>query len=206
MKLKALMCGVLCTAIALGSMVPAFAEDDFGIESASPIAIADPINPQPGMIFNAYDYDRWFDGDQLKESNSKLPVLPAAKTGVDKGEKFGKDIANEVSFKAIRWEGFLKCKRVGTYTFLFQKKQRWEFENGYSVRINGLPVIPAAYGQATCDVNLKVGWNKVEIVCQFASDEPLNISFKPKGYLSEPRSLSPKDFFHDEKPEVPDWF
>ena len=121
MKIRKLMAVALCTAACVTTT--AFAEDDFGIESASPVTIADPVNPQPGMVFNAYNYPNWMGQDQLKESNSKLPTTAALKTGVDKGEKFGIEISQGVNAAAIRWDGFLKCKRATTYTFLFQKKE-----------------------------------------------------------------------------------
>ena len=201
MKIRKLMAVALCTAACVTTT--AFAEDDFGIESASPVTIADPVNPQPGMVFNAYNYPNWMGQDQLKESNSKLPTTAALKTGVDKGEKFGIEISQGVNAAAIRWDGFLKCKRATTYTFLFQKKEDY-WSTGYSVRINGQSVIPAATGEKSCDVNLKVGWNKIEIVCQFDYKTPLAVSFKPKGSLADPRPLAPKDLFHDQKPEE-DW-
>jgi len=201
MNPRKLMAVALCAAACVTTT--AFAEDDFGIESASPVKIADPVNPQPGMVFNAYDYPNWLERDQLKESNSTFPKMAALKTGVDKSEKFGIEIASGVSAAAVRWEGFLKCKRAATYTFLFQKKEEY-WNCGYSVRINGQNVVPAATREATCDVNLKVGWNKVEIVSQFKYHSPLVVSFKPKGSLSDPRPIAPKDLFHDQKPEE-DW-
>ena len=202
MNPRKLMAVALCAAACVATN--AFAEDDFGIESASPVKIADPVNPQPGMIFNAYNYPDWMGKEQLKESNSKLPTTAALKTGVDKGEKFGIEVAQGVNAAAIKWDGFLKCKRAATYTFLFQKREYNRHWSGYSIRINGQLVLPATFGEDTCDVNLKVGWNKVEIVCQFNDKSPLNISFKPKGSLSEPRAIAPKDLFHDQKPEE-DW-
>ena len=200
--MKTLICCALCAAIALGG-ASAFADDDFGIESASPTTITDPVNPQPGMLFNAYGADKksakaepW-----LKDSHSKLPSVAAMKTGVDKSEKFSLDVASGVNALSVRWEGFIKCKRAGAYTFLFQKKAFRQFQDGYSVRINGRNVIPAAYGEASCDANLKVGWNKIEIVAVFRVKDPLSVSFKPKGSVAEPRPITPKDLFHDEKPE-----
>lgn len=196
-----------CAIVSIASTV--FAEDDFGIESASPAVIADPVNPQPGMIFNAYGPVKIGNGrsneEWLKECHSKLPSAAAMKTGVDKNDKFSMDVAAGLSALSVRWEGFIKCKRATTYTFLFQKKVNWTFDNGYSIRINGRAVKPAAFGETTCDAALKVGWNKIEIVCIFNDkSSPLNISFKPKGSLSDPRPIAPKDLFHDQKPEE-DW-
>jgi len=201
MNPRKLMVVALCAAACVTTT--AFAEDDFGIESASPVKIADPVNPQPGMVFNAYNYPNWMREAELKESNSKLPKTAALKTGIDKGEKFSLEISKGVDAAAIRWEGFLKCIRAATYTFLFQKKDEY-WSCGYSIRINGQPVIPAAMREASCDVDLKVGWNKIEIVSQFQEKrDPLNVSFKPKGSLSEPRPIAPKDLFHDDQPDQP---
>ena len=196
-----LMAVVLCAAACVSAT--AFAEEDFGMVSASPVKIADPVNPQPGMIFNAYNYPDWMGRDQLKDSNSNLPKTAALKNGVDKGEKFGIEISQGVKAAAVRWEGFLKCKRASTYTFLFQRKYD-SWSDGYSVRINGKNVIDAATAERSCDVDLNIGWNKIEIVCQFNDKDSLNVSFKPKGSLSDPRPIAPKDLFHDQKPEE-DW-
>lgn len=191
----------------------AFAEEDFGIESATPVKIADPANPKPGMVFGAYGADNSVRNNEawLKESNAKLPAAAAMKTGVDKGEKFAIDVASGVKALTVRWEGFLKCKRAATYTFLFQKELKMDrfYYSGYSVRINGKSVVPAGRCETTCDVSLKAGWNKVEIVSIFGDNarsgkKPLNISYKPKGSLSEPRTLAPKDLFYDQKAEA-DW-
>ncbi len=197
----------LCLVACFATTTALAADDDFGIVSATPIVIADPVNPQPGMLFNAYSLPDWMKEAQLKESHTTLPKMAALKTGVDKSEKFGIEISQGVNAGVIKWEGFLKCKRAATYTFLFQKGVFDGIRSGYSMKINGQAVIPAACGESSCDVNLKVGWNKVEIVCQFNAYEgkrPLNIFFRPKGSLSEPRPITPKDLFFDLKPEE-DW-
>ncbi|MBR6471288.1 MAG: hypothetical protein IKS83_05795 [Victivallales bacterium] len=204
MKTSKLLAFALCLAACVVTTTAFAEEDDFGIESASPIVIADPVNPQPGMIYNAYSYSGYMNVAQIKESHAKLPETPALKTGVDKSEKFGIEISSGVEAKAIKWEGFLKCKRAATYTFLFQKRENGQINNGYSVKINGKTVIPADWGESSCDVTLKVGWNKIEIVSQFYDKSPLNITFRPKGSLAEPRPITPKDLFHEEKPEE-DW-
>ncbi|MBQ4481262.1 MAG: hypothetical protein II943_11570 [Victivallales bacterium] len=204
MNTSKLLAILLCFATCVVTTTAFAQDDDFGIESASPIVIADPVNPQPGMIYNAYSYNGYMNEAQMKESHTKLPEKPALKTGVDKSEKFGIEISNGVEAKSIKWEGFLKCKRAATYTFLFQKRENGLIKSGYSVKINGKTVIPADWGESSCDVTLKVGWNKIEIVCQFYDEAPLNITFRPKGSLAEPRPITPKDLFHDEKPEE-DW-
>ena len=202
MNPRRLMAVALCAAACVTTT--AFAEDDFGIESASPVKIADPVNPQPGMVFNAYQKGS-MPKDTMQESNSVLPKEAALKTGVDKGEKFSCDIAQGTNANVMRWEGFIKCKRKAIYTFVFQKSSQGLYGvNGYSVRINGQAAIPAGWDDSTCDVELKAGWNKVEIVCHFRSDSPLVASYKPKGSLSDPRPIAPKDLFHDQKPEE-DW-
>ena len=206
MNPRKLMIVALCAAAS--AITNAFAEDDFGIESASPVTIADPVNPQPGMIFNAYGPVKIGNGrsneEWLKECHARLPSVAALKTGVDKNDKFSIDVAAGLSALSARWEGFIKCKRSATYTFLFQQRKTRGCGNGYSVKINGQAVKPAAFGESTCDAALKVGWNKIEIVCIFNEKSPLNISFKPKGSLSDPRPIAPKDLYHDQKPEE-DW-
>ena len=203
-KPNQLLRGALCAVIALcAPFAQAAEEEDFGIESASPVVIADLVNPQPGMVFNAYKLDGWMDEKALPDSNDRLPSLPATKTGLDKGERFA--LTEGTEGRQMRWEGFLKCKRAGVYTFTFNKPSHsdWggDYRSGYSVRINGKSVLPAANREASCDAPLQVGWNKVEIVCQFHHADPLTVSYKPKGSVSEPRPLAPKDLFHDEKPE-----
>jgi hypothetical protein len=188
------LCAAACVTMS------ALADDDFGIESASPVVNVDPANPQPGMVFNAYNYPNWMQKEQLKDSNSKLPTTASLKSGVDKSERFGIEISQGVRAAAVRWEGFIRCKRATTYTFLFQRNYS-NWSDGYSVRINGRLAIPAGIGESSCDVDLKVGWNKIEIVCQFDSKDNLNVSYRPKSYIGEPRAIAPKDFFHDENPE-----
>lgn len=207
-RIKQIAVALCATACAFTT---AFADDDFGIESATPtVKISDPINPQPGMIFNAYNPDTYMRWPQLQESIFKLPKQAAVKTQVDKMENFSLEQIGNIHARVGRWEGFLKCKRATTYTFVLSKLgpggNDWP-EVGFSLSINGKLVIPAANKQESCDVNLKVGWNKVDLVCQFFSDQgtkPLTMTFKPKESLSEPRPIGPKDFFHDQKPEE-DW-
>ena len=103
-----LMAAALCAAACVTT--PAFAEDDFGIESASPIVIADPVNPQPGMLFNAYLFDRLIKDEDMKDSPVKLVSAPSVKTCVDKDEKFSLDQLKGLKANVGKWEGFLKCK------------------------------------------------------------------------------------------------
>ena len=199
--------------------------DESGLESATPPApvITDPVNPQPGMLFSAYGPCKWmymrYESDSsklqvaLNESLVTLPKVPAVKTGVDKNEKFTIECAKDVEVAAIRWEGFLKCKLAKTYTFVVDKRYdsytsdyRWQV--GYVIAINGKICI-VGYGQNSFDTDLKVGFNKVEIVTLLPSDHyregrnsPLHISAKPKGSVIEPVKLSPGMLFYDARPEL----
>jgi len=178
----------------------AFADDDFGIESASPVRIADPVNPQPGMVMNIYPCDTWSMGwENLQKIFSGLATAPAEKTGVSKSENFS--IPNQTQTKLGRWEGYLKCKRATTYTFVVNGQGKNESWDGFSLMVNGKTMIKLAYAKEPVDVDLKLGWNKIEFVAIFGSKKPVEIEYKPKGSLSEPRSLGPKDFFYDQKPD-----
>lgn len=202
MNPRKLMAVALCAAACITTTV--FAADDFGIESASPVVIVDPVNPQPGMVFNAYSPDRYMNWDAIKESISKLPSQPAVKTHVDKNEVFALNQLGGLRARVGRWEGFLKCKMAATYTFVLSLQNGIGEWDSFSFRVNGKPAIPAGSRQATCDVDLKIGWNKVELVGQFEFGKQLNLTFKPKSSLADPRPIGPKDLFHDQKPEV-DW-
>jgi len=197
-----LAAAALCAAACVTTT--AFAEDDFGIESASPVKIADPVNPQPGMVLNAYRLERWMNWDALAESISKLPSQAAAKTMVDKSEHFSLEPIGKIQAGVGRWEGFLKCKRATTYTFVLSKEGYDGSACGFVFAVNGKVYIKKGIRQASCDVDLKVGWNKIDIVCQYDNPKPLTMTFKPKTSTAEPRPIAPKDLFHDQKPEE-DW-
>ena len=203
-----LMAVALCAAACVTTT--AFAEDDFGIESAAPVAIADPVNPQPGMLFRAYHLDKFMNAEGMKGSISKLPSLPAVKTLVDKGEEFSLKQIGKVDAGVGMWTGFMKCKRAGAYTLTLTQPTRWSGRNfgassgGYSLKINGRLVVPSSLKQTSVDVDLKVGWNKVDLVCQFFRAPALTISYKPTDSLSDPRPLTPGMMFFDKKPEE-DW-
>jgi len=209
MKSSKLMAVVLSITACITTTL--FAEDDFGIESAMPTAIADPVNPQPGMVLSGYkspslrttfSVENW-----LKDSIASLPKAPAIKTTVDKSEDFSLKAIGATECNAGMWSGFMKCKRAGVYTLAFAGANAY---SGYSLRVNGRPAIGAGKGQTSADVSLKVGWNKIEIVSLFggsrrSSNFPrLNVTYKPKESLSDARPLTPAMMFHDEKPEE-DW-
>lgn len=75
-----------------------------------------------------------------------------------------------------------------------------DWENGYSIRINN-GLTATGHGENAFDVDLKMGWNRIEIVCQFKDKSPLSIACKPTESLSELRLIAPKDLFHDHKLE-----
>ena len=190
------LCVIAC------AVTDALAADDFGIESASPVAIADPVNPQPGMLLSGYKsgrHGRWTD-EWLKGSVVGLSKAPAIKSTVDKSEVYSLRALGATESNAGKWKGFLKCKRAGVYTLTISSGRR----TGYSLRVNGKPALPAASAQTSVDVSLKIGWNMVEFVCHFSKPldrAPVTIVYKPKDSLSEARPLTPAMIFHDQKPE-----
>lgn len=184
MKPNQLLCGALCAMIALcAPFVHAAEEEGFDIESATPVTIDDPVDPQPGMVLNAYH--EWTDN---------LSSQPATKTVLDKGDSFNR--VQGTNAKVMRWEGFLKSNRAAVYTFTFVKSG--DVRDPYSVTINGKPALGKVGGEKAFDAALQAGWNKVEIVCSFGnSDGPLTFSYRPKGSLAEPRPLGPKNLYYD---------
>ena len=179
-------------------------EDKNGFVSATPVEnIADPVNPKPGMLFSAYNYPDWMQQAQLKDSNSMLPKMVALKSGVDKSEGFSIKCSTGVNAGTIRWEGFIKCSMARTYTFLIKRSGSVTgWNDGYSVKINGKIVI-TSWGENSFDADLKVGWNKIEIVCQFDSKgSALELSARTKGSFVKPTQFSPAMMFYDDKPEL----
>lgn len=180
----------------------AIAQDDFGIESASPVVISDLVDPQPGMVFNAYNQEKWLKWNELPGSISKLLSQAAARTMVDKSEHFSLEPVGKLKCGVGRWEGYIKCKYATTYTFTLTKDGGGNYGDAFVFAVNGVVLIDKGVRQASCDANLKVGWNKIELVSQFYRSNPLFISFKPKGYLGDPRQIGPKDLFHDQQPTI----
>ena len=193
------MAVALCAAACVTTT--AFAEDDFGVESASPVAIADPVNPQPGMVLSGYKVKARHNKSWLRDSVASLPKTPAIKTVVDKSEDFSLKPLGATEANVGMWSGFLKCKRAGVYTLTISGGKT--INDGYSLRVNGKIAIASGKAQSSADVALKVGWNKIELVGAFGK-KPINVSFKPKESLSEARSLTPVMMFYDKKPEE-DW-
>lgn len=196
-----LMAVALCAAACVTTT--AVAEDDFGIESASPVVIADPVNPQPGTVLSGYKApasspkNNWY-----KDSVTSLPKTPAIKTIVDTSDDFSLKPLGATESNVGMWSGFLKCKQSGVYTLTLTGGK--VVSEGYSLRVNGKQAIARGRGETSADVAMKVGWNKVELVCKFARNSRLNVAYKPKESLSEARPLTPAMLFHDQKPEE-DW-
>ena len=184
----------------IGSATTATSDGMHGEEQvvapASVAYISDPVNPQPGMIANVYAVEEWMDAVMLQRSNDELPEMGAVKTFADKSEMFSLDRAADADATVMLWDGFIKCKRAGTYTISLSKGKSGDWNNGYSMRINNDLTVTSC-GANAIDADFKVGWNRVEIVCQFGDKSPLNITYKPKESLSDPRPLAPGMMFHD---------
>lgn len=189
---------------AIGGWTVVRTGDDLSVDSGSDEIIDDPVNPQPGMILRAYHLNKFMNAELLKGSVAKLPTLAAAKTMVDKGEEFSLKQIGKSEAKTGMWTGFIKCKRSGVCTFTLSqpsKAVRGTAAGGYSFWVNGKSVVGAGWRETSVDVDLKVGWNKVDIVCQFGRAPALTIAYKPKDSLSEARPLTPAMMFFDKKPE-----
>lgn len=201
MKTIKLMVTALCVTACIATT--AFAEDDFGIEAASPEMASDPVNPQPGMKADAYNF-KYISPKQYRQMTSSLDALrkmSAVRTYVDKSENFSRaGVQGNIGLHTIKWEGFIKCKRSATYTFSFGNR------DSYSFYVNGRKHIDSCFRQTSRDIDLKAGWNHVVIIAHMGlhGRNNLVVTYRPKGSLSDPRPIAPKDLFHDQKPEE-DW-
>lgn len=197
--MKKLMVAALAVA-AIGANI-AFAEEDDGIVSAAP-AIADPVNPQQGMLANAYHitYGRSFDKYKALTTLSALAKAPSIKSYADKDSAFARaGVPDKSDVNTIKWEGFIKCKRATSYTFSFDSR------DSYSFYVNGRQYVDTCFKQESRDVNLKIGWNKIVIVAYMnSSKSKLSVQYRPKGSMSDPRPLSPAMMFYD-KPVEEEW-
>lgn len=192
---------LIMTALAIAAVGAnvAFAEEDDGIVSAAP-AIADPVNPQPGMLANAYKVSGG--SSDARRENTRLPILektPSVKSYADTTAVFSRSgVPKDKDVNILKWEGFIKCKRATSYTFSFNGR-------GYSFYVNGRQYIDYRYDQESRDVDLKLGWNKVVILATFPNyGDKLSVEYRPKGSLSDPRQLSPGMLFYD-KPVEEEW-
>lgn len=197
--MKTLMAAALAVA-AIGANV-AFAEEDDGIVSAAP-AIADPVNPQQGMLANAYQISYRGSTDRYKAmtSLSALAKAPSVKSYADKDSTFTRGgVPAKTEVNTIKWEGFIKCKRATSYTFSFDSR------DSYSFYVNGKQYIDTCFKQESRDIDLKLGWNKIVIVAYMDSNKSkLDVKYRPKGSMSDPRPLSPGMMFYD-KPVEEEW-
>ena len=197
--MKTLMVAALAVA-AVGANV-AFAEEDDGIVSAAPV-VADPVNPQPGMLANAYMIDYGGNASRYKAMTTlaALSKAPSVKSYEDKAAAFTRGgVSEKTDVNVMKWEGFIKCKRATSYTFSFDSRDT------YSFYVNGRQYVDTCYRQESRDVDLKLGWNKVVIVAYLdRADNKLAVEYRPKGSLSDPRPLSPGMMFYD-KPVEEEW-
>lgn len=187
----------LCAVVCFSNIL--LAKADVGTAPAAGLA-----NPQPGMVLSGYKTNNIVNDDWVKGSIASLPKQPAIKTIVDKSESFSIKSLGQTESNVGMWSGYLKCKRAGVYTFTLTGNNHTISFNSdcYSVRVNGKTAIAVGRGQVSADVALKVGWNKVELVCHFGPmRRPITMAYKPKESLSEAREITPATLFHDQKPE-----
>ena len=174
-----------------------FNADDDIVASATPTAkIADLVNPKPGMVFKGYNIDL-LGGNKLAELPAVLQKLATVKTTVVNTEKFTFDHFKSETISQGVWEGFLKCKRSVNCTFLLKQEQGGGA--GYILFVNGERVI-CGEGQGSVKVDMKAGYNHIKLYSQKAN-YPVSISLKATDSLKEPKPLTPKDMFYDEKPD-----
>ena len=197
--MKTFLMGALAVAVAGASV--AFAEEDDGIVSAAPV-VADPVNPQPGMLGSAYNIRI----GSFESVVAQLSSAPSVKNFVDTSSDFGrKSLDRNMEISIIKWEGFVKCKKAGVYSFSFEESRKRGGLGDYCFELNGEKLIKGGDGQQTVAGKLKIGWNKVIIAYTAWSDtHVLKLRYKPNGSLSEPRLLTPGMLFYD-KPVEEEW-
>jgi hypothetical protein len=161
-------------------------------ESLDQPAVADPINPKPGMIFKGYNVKVSRD---MFELASQLEKSAAVKTTVVNGEKFSLEDFKDVHVDQGVWEGFLKCKRTANCTILAQQGRIGEW--GFAIEVNGKRFM-AENGQLSNTINLKAGFNHFKVITQHGD---VFISLKATGSAREPKPITPKNMFYDEKPD-----
>ena len=196
--MKKLICGALCTAIVFGG-ASAFAEDDDIVADASSSEIANPVNPKPGMVFRGYNLDTQYN-DKFQTLKSTLATAAPVKSTVVSSEQFSfETFLEEVRINQGVWEGFLNCKRTAQCTFL--AKQEGDYSGGgFLLYVNGKKVIGnSGTGQQSANVNLKAGFNHIEIISQ--AQNPVEVFLSPVGSTKPPKQLSPaiSNMFYDDK-------
>ena len=119
-------------------------------------------------------------------------------------------------YNMIVWDGWLKAKKAGTYTFMLTP---WSipyvnsFRGSFGITVNGKSAVVAEgernVYQGVLDVDMKIGYNKVRLCFlvspTVAAVEPQNphITYKLRNAVGEPRELQPAMLFH--KVEEADW-
>ena len=181
-----------------------FAEEDDGIVSAAPV-IADPVNPQPGMLCTAYCHGDVSGSDRWSRMLPTLEKAPSVRTYVDKGAAFTRTgVEKSLQTNVLKWEGFIKCKRSATYAFTLTSIYDEDRIGGeqYYFAVNGKEIAKCGDHQNTYSADLKIGWNKVVVIfeCDDAGKR-VDIKYRPNGSTSDPRPLTPGVLYHDEKPE-----
>ena len=192
MNASRLMTLALCAATCISTA--AYAEDD-PIVSATPVQqVADPVNPKPGMKFNGYNFQYM----KTIDMPSALDKAPAVKTYVESGEKF----THVPNMNQGVWEGFLKCKVACNCTIVIhQGIDGTRGNTGYVLFVNGKKVA-SGRGERAIAVDVKAGYNHFKLYAQRADRYLPTITIKPTASSGEPRALTPKDFFYDDKPEL----
>lgn len=203
MKIAKLLAAAFCAAACATSAMFAFAEDDDIMASAStPMKIADPVNPKKGMLFKGYNIKMQF-GGKFHELPSMLQNVPTVKTTVVDSERFSYGNFKDVEISQGVWEGWLKCKRSANCTFLFQQPNY--NGAGYILFVNGKRVI-SGWDQHSALVDMKAGYNHFKLIAQRAHDAPVSIKMKATGSTADPKPVTPKDLWHDSKPDEGDMF
>jgi len=193
MKTTRLMAVALCATACVSTT--AFAEDDDLVVSASSsTAIAEPINPKPGMVFKGYNLPNQFN-DKFQGLQTILSTQPAVKTTVVNTETFSFDqFLKDTRINQGVSQGFLKCKKSATCTFVI--KQGSEYGSGFHLYVNGKKVA-AAWEQASGEATVRAGFNHVKIIAQ--TKQPVQLLMKVSGSVKEPNVLSPDRMFYDDK-------
>ncbi len=187
----------LCAAAC--SVMTAFGDGAAPVATASSTTIADPVNPKPGLVFKGYDVR----AGHFEDLPSILEKTAAVKMTVVTDDKFAYGNFQNVHIGQGVWEGFVQCKRSANCTILVQ--QASYNGCGYILFVNGKRIC-CGHGQMSRLVDLKVGFNHIKLVAQNAGHNPVLIRIKATGSVKEPKQLTPKVMFHDEKPDDGDVF
>ena len=200
MKTTKLMTLALCALACTTATTFAKEKGDDLIDSATPAAaIPDPVNPKPGMVFKGYNVNGSRD---MFELATQLEKCAAVKKTVAPGEKFAPREFRDVHIIEGVWEGFIKCKRSANCTVLLQQNQFGSYGPGYALFINGKKFISGS-AQHSGMIDLKAGFNHIKLVVR---ENPVSISLKATESTREPKPVTPKDMWYDDKPDEGDVF